>query len=563
MKKSIKLLTALAFCSAAFTVTSCIEETMPTDFVLQDELDQSPNSVSGMLMALPASFNTLDARTGNFGDYAIGYGGLMHIRDVETEDMAIAFSDYDHFQPWETLDQMGDNMARTQWLWNYQYEVILSANKLIAAVKAKEEPSSLDLGALGAAYAQRAAIYLDLAREYEFLPNDKFSGTNSDGNNVTNLTVPIITDETTEEETKNNPRVPRDEMAEFIENDLDSAQKYIPYLDNNRTYSGDRTLPHLDVVYGLYARLYMWLEKYQEAATYARNAITLTERGNGYAKATSVTDLSDCFSTVVQVDGNGQEQVAYQILPTSFNTMSSNKWMWGVQQTSENSTVTSGILNWTSWMSPEYAGGYAGAGAAPCIYLPLYNQIGSYDWRSLFWNSQDLVNPGVSQKFQPNEGNTSNATVACAAAYPLMRVEEMYFIEAEAIAHLSPDAGKKALEDFINNHRWITDERVNPRGEKYTCNATSPDDVIREIVFQKRIELWGEGQTFFDIKRLNYSVDRTQDGSNFFDDARFKTSGRPAWMNWVIVISEQNSNNALVGWNNPDPTGSYTPVAGN
>ena len=82
-----------------------------------------------MLMALPASFNTLDARTGNFGDYAIGYGGLMHIRDVETEDMAIAFSDYDHFQPWETLDQMGDNMARTQWLWNYQYEVILSANK--------------------------------------------------------------------------------------------------------------------------------------------------------------------------------------------------------------------------------------------------------------------------------------------------------------------------------------------------------------------------------------------------------------------------------------------------
>ena len=97
----------------------------------------------------------------------------------------------------------------------------------------------------------------------------------------------------------------------------------------------------------------------------------------------------------------------------------------------------------------------------------------------------------------------------------------------------------------------------------YTCSATSEDDVIEEIIFQKRIELWGEGQTFFDIKRLNYSVDRTQDGSNFFDDARFKTSGRPAWMNWVIVISEQNSNNALVGWNNPDPTGSYTPVAGN
>ena len=333
MKKSIKLLTALAFCSAAFTVTSCIEETMPTDFVLQDELDQSPNSVSGMLMALPASFNTLDARTGNFGDYAIGYGGLMHIRDVETEDMAIAFSDYDHFQPWETLDQMGDNMARTQWLWNYQYEVILSANKLIAAVKAKEEPSSLDLGALGAAYAQRAAIYLDLAREYEFLPNDKFSGTNSDGNNVTNLTVPIITDETTEEETKNNPRVPRDEMAEFIENDLDSAQKYIPYLDNNRTYSGDRTLPHLDVVYGLKARLYMWTGDYQAAYNAAQDAITTAE-GNGVLPVSA----EDCILGFYQ-DGTAA------MTSTCFNT---NVWMWGVQQTSENSTVTSGILNWTS-----------------------------------------------------------------------------------------------------------------------------------------------------------------------------------------------------------------------
>lgn len=540
MKKSIKLLTALAFCSAAFTVTSCIEETMPTDFVLQDELDQSPNSVSGMLMALPASFNTLDARTGNFGDYAIGYGGLMHIRDVETEDMAIAFSDYDHFQPWETLDQMGDNMARTQWLWNYQYEVILSANKLIAAVKAKEEPSSLDLGALGAAYAQRAAIYLDLAREYEFLPNDKFSGTNSDGNNVTNLTVPIITDETTEEETKNNPRVPRDEMAEFIENDLDSAYKYIDYLDASSAYKNDRTLPHKDVVCGLYARLYMWTGDYQAAYNAAQEAIQTT--------TTKVTEVQDCF----KVEG---DDIYSTPVSTCFNTLSTNKWMWGVAQTAENSTVTSGIFNWTSWMSPEYTGGYAGAGAAPCIYLPLYNRIDPSDWRQLFWNTQDLVNPGVSQKFQPNERNFTNASVACAAAYPLMRIEEMWFIAAEAAAHTNPTLGKTILESFMNNYRSLNGS--------YTCRATSEDDVIEEIIFQKRIELWGEGQTFFDIKRLNYSVDRTQDGSNFFDDARFKTSGRPAWMNWVIVISEQNSNNALVGWNNPDPTGSYTPVAGN
>ena len=541
MKKSIKLLTALALCPAAFMMTSCIDETVPTNMVLQDELDNSPNSVSGMLMALPASFNTLDARTGNYTDYAFGYGGLMHIRDVETEDMAIAFSDYDHFQPWETLDQMGDNMARTQWLWNYQYEVILSCNKLIAAVKAKDERDELDLGALGAAYAQRAALYLDLAREYEFLPNEKFSGTNSDGNNVTNYTVPIVTDETTEEDTKNNPRVDRETMAKFIENDLDSAYKYIDYLDNNATYATDRTLPHKDVVCGLYARLYMWTGSYQDAYNYAQEAITTT--------TTTPTELTDCFP----VEDN---QVYSTPLSTCFNTLATNKWMWGVSQTAENSTVTSGILNWTSWMSPEYSGGYASAGAAPCIYAPMYNRIDPSDWRQLFWKADDLIHPYVSQKFQPNEGNTTTATVACAAAYPLMRIEEMYFIRAEAAVHVyGATAGKTLLEQFMSEYRALFGT--------YTCTATTDDAVIEEIIFQKRVELWGEGQTFFDIKRLNYSVDRTQEGSNFFDDARFKTSGRPAWMNWVIVMTEENSNNALIGWNNPDPTGSYTPVAGN
>lgn len=547
MKKSIKLLTAFAFCSAAFTVTSCIEETMPTNFVLQDELDQSPNSVSGMLMALPASFNTLDARTGNFTDYAFGYGGLMHIRDVQTEDLVVTESDYDHFQPWATLDQLGENMARTQWLWNYQYEVILSCNKLIATVKAQEEPTSLDLGALGAAYAQRAALYLDLAREYEFLPNEKFGGTTDEGNNVTNYTVPIVTDETTEEDTKSNPRVKHDDMLEFIENDLDSAEKYIPYLDNS-TYGSDRTLPHLDVVYGLKARLYMWNNDYQNAMTYAGRAIQETTTPSGqYVVATSPTTMNDCLV----IEGN--YITGYQ--PTCFNTLSTNKWMWGVSQTSENSTVTSGILNWTSWMSPTYRGGYSAAGAASCIYLPLYNRIDPTDWRQYLFDTADLVNPGVSYKFQPNEGNTTNSMVACAAAYPLMRIEEMYFIQAEAAAHSNPALGKQILEQFMNEYRSMNGS--------YVCNASSPEDVIEEIIFQKRIELWGEGQTFFDIKRLDYSVDRTQDGSNFYDNARFKTSGRPAWMNWVMVLTEENSNNAVIGWNNPDPTGCYQPIPAN
>ena len=77
-----------------------------------------------------------------------------------------------------------------------------------------------------------------------------------------------------------------------------------------------------------------------------------------------------------------------------------------------------------------------------------------------------------------------------------MRVEEMYFIEAEAAAHLNASEGKTLVEKFMQTYRY----------PEYSCSVSSSDDVVEEIVFQKRVELWGEGLTFFDIKRLNMSL---------------------------------------------------------
>lgn len=76
--------------------------------------------------------------------------------------------------------------------------------------------------------------------------------------------------------------------------------------------------------------------------------------------------------------------------------------------------------------------------------------------------------------------------------------------------------------------------------------------MVEEIVFQKRVELWGEGHTLFDIKRLNYSVTRRYDGTNFRNETAFNTVGRPAWMNMVFVQTEGNSNSAMKDWNNPE-----------
>lgn len=50
----------------------------------------------------------------------------------------------------------------------------------------------------------------------------------------------------------------------------------------------------------------------------------------------------------------------------------------------------------------------------------------------------------------------------------------------------------------MKQHRYST----------YSCTATTQEDVINEIVLQKRIEFWGENTTFFDMKRLNMGVTR-------------------------------------------------------
>lgn len=133
-----------------------------------------------------------------------------------------------------------------------------------------------------------------------------------------------------------------------------------------------------------------------------------------------------------------------------------------------------------------------------------------------------------------------------------MRIEEMYFIEAEATAHLNPVEGRELIVDFMKNYRYSS----------YTTSASAYEDVIDEIFKQKRVEFWGEGIIFFDYKRLNKAVDRAYPSTrtyenNWRDDERFRTTTRPAWMNFCIVQTEKNNNSALMGFENPDPSDLY------
>ena len=530
MKKISKIILGIC-CSSSLLLSSCIEETFPTNSATDEQLTSSSKATEALLWAMPAFVN--DYKTWNAGDYDWGYGSIMHVRDVMTEEMVINESNYDHYSAWEHNQYIGPNYLTTQWIWNYFWKFVQTSNKLIAGVDPNTTDETL-LGYLGAAYGYRAFIYLDMARMFEFLENDKISSVNSNGNDVLHLTVPIVTESITEEEARNNPRVSREKMLEFIEGDLDKAEEYIKYFSRPK-----KTLPDLACIYGLKARLYMWVEDYAKAKEYARKAI---DTGN-YVP----TNKADWTNTT-----------------SGFNDISATSWMWGASVQKEDDVVKSGIINWTSWMSGEAAYGYAGAGPVPMADVCFYNKISDKDFRKLSWKApkgsalesqNEYCNPSsavdmaeyASLKFRPGSGNVSDYNVGSATSFPLMRIEEMYFIEAEAAAHLNASDGVSLINSFMKGYRYPS----------YECKVTNQDDVVEEIVFQKRVELWGEGQSFFDIKPLNLPVTIAYDGSMHNAIGRLNNTTRPAWMNICIVQTEENNNKALLGYENPDPSDCY------
>ena len=167
------------------------------------------------------------------------------------------------------------------------------------------------------------------------------------------------------------------------------------------------------------------------------------------------------------------------------------------------------------------------------------------------WTTFGLEKAGIRTychlKFRTN-GEKVNSSTGNIVDIPMMRVEEMYFIEAEATAHYDAAAGKQLIESFMKSYR----------DPNYTIGVAT-SDLVEEIIFQKRCEFWGEGVMFFDFKRLNYGIHNGYEGTNSPVGADYETNGRcPIW-NICIPLAEVQQNLALDGKNNPDPSNTLKP----
>ncbi|WP_300721518.1 RagB/SusD family nutrient uptake outer membrane protein [uncultured Alistipes sp.] len=546
MNKNIKLIATLLIGASALS-TGCLQETFPQQgTVTVDQAGEAPNSFNNFVTACTSTMSGEFIYSGSsYSPYDFGYTSFFLQRDVMGQDIVCEDTDSEHYTTWYTCGVgLGPTYAVCQLPWTLYYGWIKNCNVVISL--AGEEPSADHITGAGIAYAMRAMFYMDLARM--FAPQTYKGHPDA-------LTVPIITEKTTNEQATNNPNATNEKMWEFILSDLDKAEEYL--ADYQRP---DKTTPDLSVVYGLKARAYLTMEMWAEAEHYAKLA------QSGYTMMTEAQYL----------DHN-----------TGFNTPN-DAWMFMTEFDAEDPNITAndGDSSWGSQMILEiteqsgcgYAANY---GTPKRIDAHLLETIPQTDWRRKCFIDPELdemvasatsmeelqaivaeylsgvseypgaiVNTamattsgtfgGLSLKFRAagGEAGHNNVKIGFCVAVPLMRVEEMMLIEAEAAGMQEEGRGKTLLETFAKT-----------RNQEYEYdNAQSFRD---NVWWQRRVELWGEGFATFDIKRFEKGITRSYAGTNHPKGYRWNTESVPDWMNLCIVQTETNYNQACIS--NPTP----------
>ncbi|MBC7571607.1 MAG: RagB/SusD family nutrient uptake outer membrane protein, partial [Spirosoma sp.] len=80
----------------------------------------------------------------------------------------------------------------------------------------------------------------------------------------------------------------------------------------------------------------------------------------------------------------------------------------------------------------------------------------------------------------------------------------------------------------------------------YKLSTSTGTKLIDEILFYRRIELWGEGHRFLDLKRLNLPLNRNGANHNPAAAVLFDVPAGDKQWEFLIPRREMNANKAIV-----------------
>lgn len=202
------------------------------------------------------------------------------------------------------------------------------------------------------------------------------------------------------------------------------------------------------------------------------------------------TDYTKCAAMAAEAKASGSLMTSSQWVSEGFSNISNSEWMWGSDINSESSTVYASFFSQVASLNQGYAGLL---GIHKTIDKRLFDAMSSTDVRKTAFDEAAGYRNYKFFDFTFFEGD-----------YVYMRVAEMYLNEAEAHARGGNDSqAASVLYDLVKT-----------RDPGYTLSTNTGQALIDEILLQRRIELWGEGFAWFDMKRNKVGLERDYPGSN-------------------------------------------------
>ncbi len=459
-------------------------ETRPTDAASEEEIFSRFSAVSAALEGIYVEIYDFGIGGGGHADYGQKSYDLMS--DLMGNDMVVHTQGYGWYNTTYQYTAWGlaTTGSNSDDAWVRFYGIIKQANSLINNVDGVQDATEAQKETVkGEALGIRAYAYYYLVNYFQ----QTYKG------NESKPGVPIYLSDTT----VGGPRGTVQEVYDRITADLTQAETLL----NGKPRAAKSNID-VSTIRGLRARVALTMEDWATAAAYAVQA------RQGYTLMTS----------------------AQYTAPSAFSSVANPEWMWGSIIPASQATIYASFFSHMDIRT----GGYAALGQQKKITKALYDQIPAGDVRKNVFKT-----PGTGTTSNPEYNQLKHQVPVAgswAADYLYMRAAEMYLIEAEALARQGQTGPAIAALETL----------VKSRYPSYTATGLTGSGLIDEILLQRRIELWGEGFSLLDIKRLKQGLNRPtgpgNHGSPNFNPGVYTTSPEDPRMIMRIPQRELDNN---------------------
>lgn len=436
----------VALLASTLLLTSCDLNTIPTT-----EVDAGSvfNKTEDAEKVLNGGWNYLMETYNSYANP--GFGAMLRANDAMGSDVVLntRYGFSGHYGFTAIYGKGGTNTLS----WLLAYRVINDCNGVLDhidnAIGKQEDRARIK----GQALALRGFLYLHLASSYSF-------AIDKDPNAVC---APIYTQSTDiDTAAKGKPASSVSEVYTQAINDLEDALALIPESYN-------RNLKHkIDhhTTLGILARATLYARQWEKARDYSNRLLAK----NNYL-------------------------MSEEEYKSGFSNVENKEWIWGHPQTVDQKnasyqfhyldTTTKGVYYFSFNVDP--------------YFRELFDES-DYRKSMIYWDIDPNADPATAGYVWMRNSKFKFRDIANTIAdIVLMRVSEIYLINAEAKARLNdPDAVNK-LNDL-----------QRARGAQLTANGLSQEALLEAIWLERRKELWGEGFALIDLIRNQQTVVRKE-----------------------------------------------------